>query len=780
MATGPVAISTYREAPKSRKVSIFLASILMLGPAGSGKTSFVRSLKGEPFRVHEPASVAVALEVILSKMKDHLDWTVAGEVLSFDEQLAQLIVDDVLNSSSGQSALSSNSCCQSTENLASPDDEVFEEVAFRRRSTSTPSRPNLSKPKMRNFLSSFKRQKKAERPKSSLTPPRGAPKVTILSEHNKGHTLMGLPSSSPHFIPEAIIGKVVNGLECRMRNACPTATYARIIDCPGGRSQSLLKPLLVSGTSLSLLLFDISLDPYHVYAQSEVPSARESLGCTTGHSIYLDHVLNELADICLHQPHNELQTGSRIVLIGTHCDKISSSIASHRLSIIAKAIQESPFKQYVVAAKFVVSSSSILERSNFDEIKRYLIDLTHRLCKHQVPLRWLYVFPKIKEFEKQRQYFITLDQLREIPHNSSEKEDDDFNELLSFLTSSHVILHFDLVHMMRNIIITSPSWFLRNISTLLSISSPQMSKRIPDELLDQVMSTGLLSEQLLNLVWEDVADKAQLLNVMHKMELICCLPTSRQRTGSDSSDIGIESTISQIYVPALVEEEAPSYINFDLSTADIRPLYFRFKSNYVPLGLYHRLIARCIFTYPQNVKLYHTSACFMVDKNCMLTLSIKDNLISLMLQDTMKKISVCTTDSPPVRATQSATLTNDICLAILMFVQAAIMDIIHQWIPQLDFDVCVPCHCMAGNTSSKTHYVILNDSEEWMEAGVLICELGSQFLPLSGITRWFGTANDSSTEVDDDIGKESILLHYIYIYIYIYIYYHYVLFIHQN
>ena len=757
MATGPVGISTYREAPKSRKVSIFLASILMLGPVGSGKTSFVRSLKGEPFRIHEPASVAVALEVILSKMKDHLDWTVAGEVLSFDEQLAQLMVDDILNSSSGQLALSSNSCTQSTENLTVPDDEVFEEVAFRRRSTSTPSRPNLSKPKMKKFLSSFKRQKKtekAERPKSSITPSRGAPKVTILSDHNKGHTLMGIPSSPPHFISETIIGKVVNGLECRMRNACPTATYARIIDCPGVRSLCLLKPLLVSSTSLSLLLFDISLDPYHVYAQSEMPSARESPGCMTGHSIYLDHVLNELAEICLHQPHSELQTGSRIVLIGTHCDKISSSIANHRLSIVAKAIQESPFKQYVVAAKFVVSSSSILERSNFDEIKRFLIDLTHKLCKHQIPLRWLTVIPKIKQLEKQRQYFITLDQLREISSKSSEAEDDDFDELLSFLTSSHVVLHFDLVHMMRDTIVTSPSWFLRNVSTLLSLTSPQISKHIPDELLDQLMSTGLLSEQLLNLVWDDVADKTQLLNVMHKMELVCCLPTSQQRTGSDSSDIGVDSTKSQIYVPALVEEEAPSYINFDLSAAEIRPLYFRFKSNYVPLGLYHRLIARCILTYPQNVKLYHSSACFMVDKNCMLTLSIKENLISLMLHDTMKKISICSIDSPPVRGTQSATLTNDICLAVLMFVQAAIMDIIHQWIPQLDFDVCVPCHCMASNSSSKTHYVILNDSEEWMEAGVLICELGSQFLPLSGITRWFGTANDSSTEIDDDIGKD--------------------------
>ena len=769
-------MNTYKEAPKSHKVAIFLASILMLGPEGSGKTSFVRSLKGEPFRIHEAASVAVMLETILSKMKDHLDWTVAGEVLSSDEQLAQVIVDDILNSSSGRLAVSLNSASsQSTEDLVSPD-EVFEEMGFRRRSTSTPSRP-ISRPKMRKFLSSFKKHKKtgkAERPKSSpLTLPRGAPKVTILSDDNGGHTLLG-PDSPPPFIPETIVRKVMDGLECHMHGACSPAMYARIIDCPGGRSHCLLRPLLVSSTTLSLLLFDVSLDPYHVYAQSDVPSAQESPSCTTGHSIYLDHILNEIADICSHQPHHELQRGSRIVLIGTHCDKISMSMANHRLSVVAKAVQESPFKQYIVAAKFVVSSSSILERSNFDEIKRYLMELTHKLCKHQIPLRWLYVIPKIKQFEKQRQYFITLDQLREISPKSSTEEDDDFDQLVSFLTGSHVILHFDLVHMLRNVIVTSPSWFLKNISTLLSLTSPhnmQINKNIPDELLDQLLSTGLLSEQLLNLVWEDVIDKTELLNVMHKMELICCLPASRQRPGSDSSDVGgMDGTISQIYIPALVEEEAPSYIHLELSTADIRPLYFRFKSGYVSLGLYYRLIARCILTYPQDMRLYNTSACFIVDKNCMLVLSIKDNLISLMLRDTMRKASVSSIDSPPVRASQLSTLTNDLCLAVLMFVQAAIMDIIHQWVPQLDFDVCVPCHCMAGNTSSKTHYVILNDSEEWMEAGVLICELGSQFLPLSGITRWFGTTSDCGTEVDDDIG----MFYYCIVYAII------VLFINQN
>lgn len=738
----------------------------MLGPQGSGKTSFVQSLKGEPFRIHEAASVAITLEATLSKMKDHLDWTIASEVLSFDDQLAQVIVDDILKRSSTADQLAlplSGTCSRSTEDLISPNDEVFEEVEYRRRSTSIPAKSLVSKPKIKRFMSSFrkshKKAGKAERQSKSLsqTPPRGPPKVTILSDDSDGWLLLG-DSSSPSFsIPDTITKKVVDGLENRSHGISPSAMYARIIDCPGGRPLCLLRPLLVSSSSLSLLLFDVSLDPYHVYAHSELPSAQESPSCTTGHSIYLDHILSEIADICSHQPQHELQRGSRIVLIGTHCDKIPMSVANHRLSIVSKAVRESPFKQYVAAAKFVVSSSSILERSNFDEIKRYLMELTHKLCKHQIPLKWLYIIPKIKQLEKLGQYFITLDQLRAIAPKGCADEADDFDQMLSFLTGSHIILHFDLVHLLRDVIVTSPSWFLRHISTLLSLASPhnmQIHKDIPEDQVDQLISTGILSQYLLNLAWEDVDDKTELLQVVHKMELICCLPTDQQGSGHDSCDFSAtDVTVSQIYVPALVEEESPSCINSELNTTDLKPLYFRFKNGYAPLGLYYRLIARCIHTYPLDVKLYHTSACFVVDKNCTLILSIKDNLIFLTLQDTigMRKLSVVSENSSAtVRESYCSQLTianNDVCLAVLMFVQAAIMDIIHQWIPQLDFDLCVPCQC-----SSTTHYVILNDSEEWMEAGVLICELGSQFLPLSGITRWFGAANDLQTDMDDDIG----------------------------
>lgn len=739
----------------------------MLGPEGSGKTSFIRSLKGEPFRIHETGSVAVTLESMLSKMKDHMDWTMASEVLNLDEQLARAIVDDVLKNSSGQLALSSTWASQSTEDLMSPD-ETFDGLEFRRRSSSVTAKPSHSKPKIRRFISSFKRShKKAgkdeKQSKSSPhTLPRGPPKITVLSDDdNDGHLLLSEPSSPPFSsIPDAIVKKVVEKLEYHFRGTCPPATYARIIDCPGSRSHCLLRPLLVSGSSLLLMLFDVSLDPYHVYDHSELPSAY-GVPSTTGHSIYLDHILNEIADICLHQPLHELKRGSRILLIGTHCDKISMSVANHRLSIVAKAINESPFKQYVAAAKFVVSSSSILERSNFDEIKRYLIEMTTKFCKQQIPLRWLCVIPKIKQLEKQGRYFITLDQLREIAPKNSAEEEDDFDQLLGFLTATHMILHFDLVHLLRDVIITSPSWFLKKIGTLLSLTSPhnlQIHKSISDGQLDQLISTGILSEHLLNLAWEDVIDKGELLQVMQKMELICCLPANQQQSGgSSSSDVSDGAAISQIYVPALVEEETPCYINSELSTTDITPLYFRFKNGHLPLGLYYRLVARCIHTYPLNVKLYHTSACFKVDKNCSLVLSIKDNLISLMLHDTtgMKRFSVISEDgSAAVNFSQLTIPSNDACLAVLMFVQAAIMDIIHQWIPQLDFDLCVPCHCTGskGSSSASSHYVILNDSEEWMEAGVLVCELGSQFLPLSKITRWFGTVNDPETDIDDDIG----------------------------
>ena len=772
LATSPTAISTYKEAPKTRKVTLFLASILMCGPEGSGKTSFLRSLKGEDFRMHEPSSVAIALEETPLELRDHLHWNPTSNVLNFEKQLVHMIVSDILKDSANQFGLRST---PSREDLLAVDGGV----EFRRRSSSIPVKPSQPKPKVkRRFLSSFKRSqgKKVGKGEKDTTPPKhshppsskGPPKITVLSDDGavlNGHSFNN-PSeiTSPPVIPEPIVKKIIESLNQHNPQSIRSSTmYGKVIDSPGGKPHSLLRPLLVTPSSLSIVTFDVSLDPYHVYAHSEAPSTQKSPSCTTGHSIYLDHILDEVKDICLHQPHHELQHGARIVLIGTHCDKVSMSVASHRLRIVTQAVNDSPFKPYVAAAKFVASSSSILERSNFDEMKRYLMDLTRKLCKQQIPLRWLHIIPKINQLDSLGRHFITLEQLKTLAHNvCGVEEEGDFDQLLGFLSGCHIILHFDLSHMLRNVIITSPVWFLKNISALLSLTSARNSEvynSAPHDV-DALTSSGLLSENLLNLVWKNVTNKTELLHIMHKMELICCLSCSQQR-GSDSSDtayVNMDGTISQIFVPALVEEEAPPHISSDVSNTELQPLYFRFKTGHVPAGLYYRLVARCIQSYQSDVKLYVKNACFEVDETTTLVLSMKSNLISLTLQETsgMKRLPSYAEDSQAIRESCSSMSapSHDVCLTVLMFVQATIMDIIHQWIPQMDFDLCVPCHCTQSSRSSTggSHYIVLNDSEEWMEAGLLVCELGSQFLPLLGITRWFGASSDLQTSVNDDIG----------------------------
>jgi len=733
--------------------------------------------------MHEPSSVAITLEETLLELRDHLHWKPAYSVLTFEEQLVHVIVGDILKDPANQFNLRSNPNSRSQEDLLAAE-EASDGLEFRRRSSSIPVKPSQPKPKVkRKFLSSFKRSHgkkigKCEKDKDKdtatlpkqLHPPssKGPPKITILSDDGavlNGHSFNSdnpLGMTSPPTIPEPIIKRIVETLNLHTPQSMQSsAMYGKVIDSPGGKHHSLLRSLLVTPSSLSIVTFDVSLDPYHVYAQSESPSIQKSLSCTTGHSIYLDHILNEVTDICLHQPQHELQRGARIVLIGTHCDKVSMSVASHRLRVVTQAVNDSPFKPHVAAAKFVASSSSILERSNFDEIKRYLMDLTRKLCRQQVPLKWLHIIPKINQLDSLGRYFITLEQLRTLAHNVCKvEEEDDFDQLLGFLSGCHIILHFDLSHMLRNVVITSPAWFLKSISSLLSLTSARNAEAYNSvsQEIDVLTSSGLLSENLLNLVWKDVANKAELLQMMHKMELICCLLCSQNDSSDATVCIDIDGAISQIYIPALVEEEAPLYVSLDISNTELQPLYFRFKTGHVPAGLYYRLVARCIQSYPSDVKLYVNNACFEVDGTTTLIVSLKANFISLMLQETvgMKRLSSCSEDGQAIRESSSSMSapSHDVCLAVLMFVQAAIMDIIHQWIPQMDFDLCVPCHCTHSSHSSTEgpHYIVLNDSEEWMEAGLLVCELGSQFLPLLGITRWFGASSDLQTAVNDDIG----------------------------
>lgn len=854
-----------------RKATMFLGNIILLGYQGSGKTSLLRSLTGEAFRLVEPPSQRVDISDNYCLLTENLNWIASVAGLAYEDELVRIILEDLLKhmnaafSKGGMSTVDhrdlhsrlgrpppippllpqrSQSFSETGVNLCISKDNSggtsrfsgsFEllDSSSSEGKPQPPSRPHLlPSPKgTRHRIAKFfnkhhtKSHKKVQRHYSDSS-------NHMLYTNNHHAPSDSSPLSPPHAhsspLPERLTERIKNEFADCTGGALPPRYLARLIDTPGHPSFRVLQSLYLTEKSLCLLVFDASkdilsppplgsLNPKR-RASQEMKQNGERRQSTTLDESYLLHIMAEVSNICVQWSGCSLDMticGPRIIIVGTHSDKVSSTVTHRNFEILRDEIRASPYQKYVATVKFIVSNSSIIERSSMDDLKSFMKENIKKSCRQQVPLKWLRCVRRFRAFFKKRNYFVSLTDARKLVSEICDISltDPEIGEVIEFLHRNQVIMHFSRVHHLRDLVISNSQWFVQQVSALFGAAFVNIAAELgPAELVvdqEQLRSTGVLSNQLLDYVWRDKdsqANRDKILTVMHKMDLLCCLTSDTNPVANPVSlsasveDLTADTKRNQyrqmvavpsLVVPVLVEEPDPADIS-SLPAYDVDPVLFRFK-DHVPNGLFPRVLVRCVQSYPKGFTLYRHSAIFLVDEKMLLLLLEGRNYIRLSLHPLHK-----TTPSPssaPSSPTTQYTSVTDLdsilldssavnpftCMAVLMFVQASINDLTQQWTPHLDFDLCVKCSCklhpipmdavvdiddalaeMSRNARSRLlsskdqHYIILNDVDSLVQQLCLRCELGNQVAITASLLCWFGevpVASVSPTSPLGDIGE---------------------------
>lgn len=935
LVNGPIATKAYKDA-LHHKTTLFLGGVLFLGPQGGGKTSLLRSLTGENFRLVEPPSQSISIMENCFVMVDNMPWHQSMSGLVYEDELVKIVVDELLkythkesssvngsNSSSGGSYRSTPATTSSpTPNIAvgheGRNGDALSHVANLNgnksatppplppsktvRSHSFSSASNLgvvmpegkrlsgSSEMLSNSLpdgqlqSNMKSHGRAAKGKKGLFgkiltrgnrnsyhPSSDSPEVTkkvqrhfsdaakYSVKHGDHDSISPVASSLPPTpqafsspLPEHLMSRIKEEFGTCMENSLPPKHLARLIDTSGSPSFRVLQSLFLTDNSICLIVFDASRDmfspaPYpHIYTarKNKAPDTRlrkissdssqqgASASSSSSHhpdfldDSYLFHVMAEISSVCMQWSGSKTDMtvrGPRIILIGTHSDEVPSSVTHRNFEILREEVKASPYEKYVAGTKFVVSNSSIIERSSMDDFKKFIKEMVKKCCRQQVPLKWLRCVRRFKGLLK-KNFCMSLVEARKLISEICEispTSDSEIDDIIYFFHHNHLIMHFPRVYQLRDLIIVSTRWFAQQVSIVFGAGTINIAAQqgplelIPDQ--EHLKSTGIISNRLLDYVWRarDVKKcKEDLLAVMNKMDLLCVMAsdshplsmassikdlTREGASAKPSNRLHYSTPVSFVVVPALVEENQPA--NFSSpSTYDVKPILFRFK-DHVPNGLFHRLLARCIQSYPSNFRLYQHAASFEVDEYSLVKVVEDQRQISLTLHP-------IPTTSAPTRKDSSLYQTNgklpteileetikscspladpgfvspDTCMAILMFIQATVNDLTQQWTPHLDFDMCVECDCKAPpvqmdavvdiddalakvskigpirrlSSYGNKHYIILNDVDEILQQSSLRCQQGSQVPMLPSLLCWFGElsiGNMSPSSPCGEIGK---------------------------
>ena len=664
-------------------------------------------------------------------------------------------------------------------------------------------------------------------------------------------------SSCP--LPEQLIEKIKKELEQSTDGTLNQKYYGRMVDIPGGGAFQVFKHLFITDSSVCVLTFDISKDI--LSAPSPGPRRRSPLGVKdTGirpnsensllgsnrlgfqgqpwKGSYLSQLMTTIGDICLQWSHSNADLtvrGARIILVGTHSDKVPSSVSHKNFDLLRKAVKGSPYEKYVSMVKFVVSSSSIIERSSIEDLKHFIMDIAKKACRVQVPLKWLRCVRRFQAFSAKKAYIMSLAEAKKIIEEVCDiSQPEEIEGVLQFLHHNHIILYFERIHQLKQIVITDCKWFASHLSAVFKAGYVNLTQKgAPPELhSDQELLRlrGILTDQLLDFLWRDKESqkhKEELLTLMSKMDILCCmasetnpfsLATSIEDLTQDSSlkrkkGNMSKGMLSSVIVPSLVEESAPPHLA-SLPTFMAEPVVFRFKEGHVPSSLFQRLLVRCVQSYPNSYTLYRDAATFEVDLVSLLMLTTGKDFIRVSLHCVRNENEP---HSPTIKVTDLDSLMSpkfrspcpDVCMAVLMFIQATISDLIQQWMPNLSYDLCVLCSCRSqverevdvdharklsimsepgidhrGDTADaatmtstngtcnsvlsawghkdESHYIVLSDMDNVLQHSFVRCEAGNQMPLTSSLLCWFGEAPrspsiKSPTSPRDDSGEIKFL-----------------------
>ena len=615
-------------------------------------------------------------------------------------------------------------------------------------------------------------------------------------------------------IPERLLEKIRAGIRDCTNSTLPVQFFSRFIDIPGAKAFRIVRSLFVTDYSLCVLVYDTSksldtrMSP-RVHRKSSLPSIRSDVvshivngGSSPDDCMEESHFEQIMADfnnLGLHWSHSDADMtlrGQRVILVATHSDKVPSSVSHANFDQLRTAIKNSPYHKYVAMMKYVLSCSSVIERSNMEDLKRYVIEITKKSCRQHVPLKWLRCIRRFLSLSDRGIHFIMLEDAKKIVSETCDvSSKEEIDSVVRFLHNNQVILHFSRVHHLCELVFTSPVWFARQLSGVfgaawVDVSSSSAARLQSDQ--NRLQMRGILSAQLLEHVWkgESPANHRRLLAILHKMDLVCCLgpnahpispsasPSSiaqdiGQGGGVDQHSHNVASgsiarpssadhvfSVSSLVIPSVVAEAMPLHL-LQMPTFDLQPLHFRFKDGFVPYDVFPRLLTRCVHSYPTNYTLYSNAAVFEVDSSTLLLVSESKGQITVNLYQNRSSASTSPQGYAPVdldevvRLPEPANL--DTCLAVQMFLQTAISDIVQQWLPQVEYDLGVECKCSRKpakeGEGEGVHYMVLSQTDNILQRVSLNCERGTQVMISVSLYSWFGEIPHPHSPEENSTGE---------------------------
>ena len=354
-------------------------------------------------------------------------------------------------------------------------------------------------------------------------------------------------------------------------------------------------PLFLTPRAIYLLVNDLSQNPSEkakpVVKQGMYRKLLDSFGFKTNFD-YFDFWMSSIASLASPEESDQEDVESDVLpkklpavfLVCTHADTPykSQSDPSTLAREIFGSLRNKPYKLHLYDL-FVVDNTMSGHGSGCPGVVRLrqeLLALSKALpqMKEAIPIKWLKYERELQVMKEGGEKWIGLDTARIIASESCNIIDDqEFQTLLNFLHDKRIFVHFSDTPELDKLVVLDPQWLIDVFKEVITVRPYNLKERKFETLWNKLENDGILEETLLEHVWAPLLDHKEsfesLIAIMEKFSLVCSWP---------SSDA---SCSKQYLVPSMLMSHPPEGIMSLVASARIPPLFLKFESGQVPLGL---------------------------------------------------------------------------------------------------------------------------------------------------------------------------------------------------
>ena len=461
----------------------------------------------------------------------------------------------------------------------------------------------------------------------------------------------------PEEVPTKVLSLVERGLKGN-DTSDNEDIWPFVWDFAGQAVYHAIHPIFLSQEAIYVLVSDLTME-LSAPAQCRIrPPNHDEIVVDSPYveDTNLDHIMRWLDLVhSLGQP--ELQRKSAdtnqvlppVVLVGTHADGVKDPCKEmESVKEIICSMAHPATLDHISKESFFIDNTNPNREDDpqIVSLRAELLNLARKMphINKVIPMQWLRVEQKVDEMVKEGMHYVGKKRFAEDISGGICKfnDTDDVEELLHFLQARGRVIYQDLPENPDGLVVLDPQWLIKILCEIITVSPPWKNHPVIQKDYQDLGKKGLLSQKLLNRAFEhlELNDiRNSLIHIMESFDVIC---NSKNCKGEDYPYL----------VPCMLESPKKNTRGTNMRSGPL-PVFLTFNTNYVPSGLFCRLVvhfwewASQLCCDPRMApSLFSNAARFNVSEVYQLTLECHKTVIKLIIwtqrdSDGMEEKRIC-------------------------------------------------------------------------------------------------------------------------------------------